>query len=284
MHTILWLLAAAGAIGGAAILVSTLMSATGAPQEAAGAAIACAVAIAPYVLARAFGELLPRASQRHPSSMERATVWVALAGFVVFAVLFVEGTARKVPGLSAGLTAATGRVEAEEGQAGPDEAAKRKAKEDLERLLADLKRWRVDVTRSAVDDTMTIVISKLGDGTLHGRFSEGTPNLFLRCRSNQTEVYVSAGTVLERAYGDFDRSLVRYRFDTGPPKSARLGLSTDGEAVFLPSPIPLIRQMLQHATLVVELTPSDRGPQAVTFDLTGLGDQIGKLQDACGWK
>lgn len=46
-------LAFLGAIIGALQLAGTMQSATGAPQQAAGAAMACAYAVIPYVLMRA---------------------------------------------------------------------------------------------------------------------------------------------------------------------------------------------------------------------------------------
>jgi hypothetical protein len=53
MRTFFWILTVLGSLMAAGVLVITVLLATGAPQQAAGAAIACAVAIIPYVLARA---------------------------------------------------------------------------------------------------------------------------------------------------------------------------------------------------------------------------------------
>ena len=54
---LMWVLPILGAVAGAGMLALTLTSASGAPQEAAGAAIACAAAVIPYVLARAVDAL-----------------------------------------------------------------------------------------------------------------------------------------------------------------------------------------------------------------------------------
>lgn len=50
---ILWLLPILGAVAASFILLLTFTMTKGAPQEAAGAALACAVAIIPYVLCKA---------------------------------------------------------------------------------------------------------------------------------------------------------------------------------------------------------------------------------------
>jgi hypothetical protein len=48
-----WMMAATGAILAGLILVGTVLLGSSAPQQAAGAAIAAAVAVIPYVFARA---------------------------------------------------------------------------------------------------------------------------------------------------------------------------------------------------------------------------------------
>lgn len=42
------------------VLFETLLNSTSAPQQAAGAAMACAIVIIPYVLARAFEKLFSK--------------------------------------------------------------------------------------------------------------------------------------------------------------------------------------------------------------------------------
>lgn len=53
MRTLTYLLPLLGSIAGGLVLIGTLMSANSAPQEAAGFALACALAVVPYVFARA---------------------------------------------------------------------------------------------------------------------------------------------------------------------------------------------------------------------------------------
>lgn len=60
---LVWVLPILGTLGGAAVLALVLMGANGAPQEAAGAAIACAAAVIPYVLARAVDALRGRGEE-----------------------------------------------------------------------------------------------------------------------------------------------------------------------------------------------------------------------------
>jgi hypothetical protein len=52
-----WIVAIIGAVLGGLQFVGSMASATGSPQQAAGAAMGCALAIIPYVIARAVDEL-----------------------------------------------------------------------------------------------------------------------------------------------------------------------------------------------------------------------------------
>ena len=57
MSKLLWALVLLAELAAGGILALTVSSAQGAPQEAAGAAIAAVVAVAPYCFARAYDEL-----------------------------------------------------------------------------------------------------------------------------------------------------------------------------------------------------------------------------------
>lgn len=57
MRRLLWVLVILGVLAGGFVLFATMAMAKGAPQEAAGAALAVALAVLPYCLARAVGEL-----------------------------------------------------------------------------------------------------------------------------------------------------------------------------------------------------------------------------------
>ena len=57
MGTLLWLVTLVGALVGATLALTSLPTATGAPQEAAIMAVAIGMAVIPYVLARSWQEL-----------------------------------------------------------------------------------------------------------------------------------------------------------------------------------------------------------------------------------
>lgn len=57
MHTTLWIITVIGGLIGGFILITGLMSANGAPQEAAAAAAGVAFVVIPYCIARASDEI-----------------------------------------------------------------------------------------------------------------------------------------------------------------------------------------------------------------------------------
>lgn len=62
MKILFWVISLLGAIVGGGMLLIAVTSSNGAPQEAAGAAMACGFAIIPYVFARAVSELVKNES------------------------------------------------------------------------------------------------------------------------------------------------------------------------------------------------------------------------------
>lgn len=57
MKTTFWLLSLLGSLAAGVIIFLTMTMAKGAPQEAAGYAMACAFAVVPYVLARSIAAM-----------------------------------------------------------------------------------------------------------------------------------------------------------------------------------------------------------------------------------
>src|SRR5687768_10652684 len=83
-----WILSAVGSLVGGIILILGLSTSQGAPQEAAVAAIAVAVAVLPYVLARSAAEL---------TALGLSTKAVASGLLVPVAVVLVAWVAYKRP-------------------------------------------------------------------------------------------------------------------------------------------------------------------------------------------
>ena len=60
MRQFLWAMVFLGALAGGIVLALSFLGGSGAPQQAAGAGVACALGVLPYVAARAWDEALAR--------------------------------------------------------------------------------------------------------------------------------------------------------------------------------------------------------------------------------
>jgi type VI secretion system protein VasI len=146
-----------------------------------------------------------------------------------------------------------------------------------------LKGWRVHTSKSPMDDSTNVYIYLYADKAVKGWLDEKAPQLILRCQENKTEAYIDTDMQLQTDYGDYHHATVRLRFDQDKARSVRFSKSTDGEALFAPNAIPLIKEMMKHQTMAFEFTPYNSGPVTVNFDVSGLDKNIAQLRKSCNW-
>lgn len=145
-------------------------------------------------------------------------------------------------------------------------------------------KWSVSESRSEFDDSPTVVLALEGERPIEGWLTDPVlPTLILRCQEGKTESYVVSKMRPISAAGR-DSATVRLRFDGSPPVENPSSVSTDGEAMFLANAIGTIRTMIGSERMLLQFTPFNGSPQTTEFDLRGLADVIGPLQDACGWE
>lgn len=147
--------------------------------------------------------------------------------------------------------------------------------------------WTIDASRSPIDDSETVVLSVEANKAIRGAFgAEQRPLLILRCKENETNAYVPLGfrpeTQRDSDYHEYAPFTVR--FGSSAAETVNFTLSTDHEALFFPNPVPSIKRMLQHESLLIEVQPSMGSPQIVIFRMQGLAELIPQLQRACHWQ
>jgi type VI secretion system protein VasI len=145
-------------------------------------------------------------------------------------------------------------------------------------------KWAPAFGISKVDDSKTVSLSVTAESSIQGWLKRYTPDLFIRCQQRKTEVFIVTGMAPNVEYGMHDQATVTLRFDKAPAVKYVANKSTDGEALFLPNAISLIRTMLKSKRMLFHFTPFNSNPQETEFDLTGLDKTIAPLQEACGWK
>lgn len=127
--------------------------------------------------------------------------------------------------------------------------------------------WDINVSVDPLtDETRTVLTVAASD---ERRSFVRPVALVVRKTGTTTEMYISWNSYL-----GFTRDLqpVSYRIDRGELVSARMTLSTSGQASFFAAQevLPTIRQMLDATTLVARTTPSGQNTKTATFPIAGL--------------
>lgn len=173
----------------------------------------------------------------------------------------------------------------------PDTAAHSRAVvllRDVDRLIEEARRsalgngrWRVSSQVSPIDDSTNVYLSlSADDNTIWGQPPSGPiPSLWIRCKENHTEVFVSW-----EVYLGIDTTDVLQRLDDERARTRAWSISTDHEATFYPgSDIGFVRELMSHKKLLLQVTPYGESPVRATFSLAGLENALVELRKSCGW-
>ncbi len=132
-----------------------------------------------------------------------------------------------------------------------------------------IAKWKVKKETSRIDDSTTVIVSLSADSPIKGWPGKTfTPSLILRCKEKRTEVYIITRMSPQVEYGS-DGATITLRFDKEKATKYQAGKSTDGEALFFGQSVGLIKNMVQHSTLLFEFVPFNSSPAMTTFDLRG---------------
>jgi len=139
-------------------------------------------------------------------------------------------------------------------------------------------KWRVSIETNPVDDSTSVTALLEAD---EGRTDDGQqPNLVLRCRSNETELYITWGEFINAKAPE-----VLTRIGSAPPDTFEWTVSTNREGTFFPGDdIAFIRRLLDANRLVARMTPYQESPITAVFDLRGIRSVVRPLQQTCGWE
>ncbi len=139
-------------------------------------------------------------------------------------------------------------------------------------------KWHVRVSKNVLDDTDQVSLSLDADEP----YSD--INMIIRCKSNQTDLYINWNDYLgDDSVGD-DQKFVIVRVGNSKAQEQRWDISTDSKATFAPSsPIPLIKATMKVDHVIFQTTPYNESPKTVQFDVIGLAGAIVPLAKTCRW-
>src|SRR6266851_9297606 len=127
-----------------------------------------------------------------------------------------------------------------------------------------------EVTELTNRPSLTLELPALN--TVRAAAFEVRPVLLVRCQDRQLDVFVATGSVLESD----DNVMTPVRMQWGseapeatPPAESRWGRSTDSTSAFAPDPRALLRQLVSHPDLRLEIRPSGQSAQLIRFNARG---------------
>ena len=142
--------------------------------------------------------------------------------------------------------------------------------------------WIMREDSSPIDDSPRVVIVNRADQTEGVSGWRDKPRMILRCRRNETNMYVIVGDYL----GSDGRKSVTYRFGDQPAQQASWSTSTDNDAVGLWSggqAIDFMKRLLDVTRFVFNVTPYNSAPVTAVFKTGELRDKLETLSSACNW-
>lgn len=148
--------------------------------------------------------------------------------------------------------------------------------------------WYVSEEVSPMDDSRNVYLSTRSSEAVPGRYGRSTvrPTLYVRCVENTTALILHMdghhmASSEYHTWGDVDM-----RIDDGKAFTKPMTQSTNNRSLGLWSggtSIPVIRQMFGAEQLTVRATPYSESPMTMTFDISGLEEEIAPLREACHW-
>ena len=144
--------------------------------------------------------------------------------------------------------------------------------------------WNVQRGRSPMNDMPSVTLTTRARSSIVGWLSEFVPELVVRCREGETDVYVITGMDANPEYGS-SLATVRWRVDDKPPIEEGWGASTDGNGLFAGSydSRRVIDSMLTGSRLRFEFTPFRANKAMADFGTAGLQSHIREVAAACNW-
>ena len=141
--------------------------------------------------------------------------------------------------------------------------------------------WNVEESKNPLNDKLEVVLSMMNEGEIRNKFgSPAGAMLIVRCKDNSTDLFVAT----DEFFGTMDEVSVSYRIDETQAVSASWSASTNGKAVFAPSPIPLAKEMAKGKSVFVRISGNYGAKVEAKFPLIGLSEHLPKVATACGWK
>lgn len=107
-----------------------------------------------------------------------------------------------------------------------------------------------------------------------------TPLLVVRCLDGRTDVFVFTDSAARIERQD-DNHTVQVALDGASPAAERWPDSVEHDALFAPDGAALARRLVHASTMTFGFTPHNAAPVIATFNVRGLGELLGGVENFC---
>lgn len=160
-------------------------------------------------------------------------------------------------------------------------ADKMKQKNASSRPVApNIPEWSLSERKDPMDDKLTSILRREADEEMHTRFRTVRPVLIFRCSNNKLEGYINVDTSLDYDYSS-DQTLIRLRFDEGPPSTEYWNISQSRESVFAPNAKKLIDQLAKSERMRIEVKILGEGKSVASFTSGDLKEKTESFLAKC---
>lgn len=148
--------------------------------------------------------------------------------------------------------------------------------------------WQVSEEVSPMDDSKNVYLVTRANEAQPGRYGRSVahPTLYVRCVENTTALVLNMDGHFMASSQYHTWGHVDMRIDDQQAFTKSMRESTNNRSLGLwngGNSIPVIRQMFGADQLTMRATPHGESPMTMTFDISGLEEEIAPLREACHW-
>lgn len=144
--------------------------------------------------------------------------------------------------------------------------------------------WIRSDSVSQLDDSKGVTYAVAAHAEVEVWLRSHRPTLLVRCRENETDVFMTTGGAATVESGDLEGHTVRVRYDDGQAQNQRWTESTSNDSLFAPNAIAMARRIATAQTVRIGWTPFNASPVVATFDVRGFERHVREIGETCSWR
>lgn len=147
-----------------------------------------------------------------------------------------------------------------------------------------LGKWEVSESISEKDDSKNVYLYLEANTPVSGWLNRiAVPKIVLRCKEQNTDAILNLGLTPDVEAGNYGHKTISIRFDKEKAKNITVDEAVDNETVFFQKPVGIVKQMLEHETMLVSFSAFNHGEVSTSFNLHGLSEALKPLRSSCKW-